>query len=446
MGKCKIDGCNSGKIAYYGNEYKKPIACSECRKKPENIDMVNVKDKRCIVCLKTRATIGYPDKPVSHCNEHRLEGMIGNKKKCVKCKKYSASFGLPDKSVSHCASCKTPEMESEKKKCIVCNKISAGFGLELGKITHCSSCKTPEMFNTRDKKCVVCNLVIPHYGYTSETHCFGCMEPDMKNVFGRMCIECGIRQPNYSFSKDEKPEYCGECKKPGMTLYYEQICFCGKKWPSFGINTKRTHCFECKTPEMMIIGAKRCIADGCNTHASNYVYKGFCLKCFIDAFPDSPLVRNQKTKELAVVEFIKKQFSDLQWIFDKRITGGTSKRRPDIFLHMGEFVLIIEIDENQHIKYCYDYEDTRLREIHEDVKNLPIILIKYNPDRYIDENHKKIKSCWTVNKETGIIAINDIDLWNERLELLRKKISYFINTNPIQELEVIELFYDKYDF
>jgi hypothetical protein len=68
----------------------------------------------------------------------------------------------------------------------------------------------------------------------------------------------------------------------------------------------------------------------------------------MNLFPDKPVSRNYKTKEYAVVEFVKIKFPDLSLISDKIITDGCSKRRPDLFLDLGNQILIIEIDENQH--------------------------------------------------------------------------------------------------
>ena len=52
-------------------------------------------------------------------------------------------------------------------------------------------------------------------------------------------------------------------------------------------------------------------------------------------------MRNYKTKELEVVNNIKKHFENYSWVFDKTIQDGCSKRRPDIFLDCGPHVLIV---------------------------------------------------------------------------------------------------------
>ena len=39
-------------------------------------------------------------------------------------------------------------------------------------------------------------------------------------------------------------------------------------------------------------------------------------------FPDKPVFRNYKTKEFAIVEFIKNKFSMYPWISDKTVIDG----------------------------------------------------------------------------------------------------------------------------
>jgi hypothetical protein len=67
---------------------------------------------------------------------------------------------------------------------------------------------------------------------------------------------------------------------------------------------------------------------------------------FVDFF--QVVFCNYKTKEYGVVEFIKNKFPNLSWIADKAISGGCSKKRPDLVLDSGHQIVIVEVDENQH--------------------------------------------------------------------------------------------------
>jgi len=70
----------------------------------------------------------------------------------------------------------------------------------------------------------------------------------------------------------------------------------------------------------------------------------------MNLFPNEKVSRNYKTKEITVSDYIKTEFPDIDWICDKTINNGCSKKRPDLLLDLGYQVLIIEIDENQHNK------------------------------------------------------------------------------------------------
>ena len=96
-------------------------------------------------------------------------------------------------------------------------------------------------------------------------------------------------------------------------------------------------------------------------------YKDLCLRCYIQIYPNEPITRNYKTKEHEVVSFIRNEFITHNWIADKRVNGGCSKRRPDLLLDLGHQVIIVEIDENQHIDYDSSCEDKRIMELSQDV-------------------------------------------------------------------------------
>ena len=49
----------------------------------------------------------------------------------------------------------------------------------------------------------------------------------------------------------------------------------------------------------------------------------------LDTIPEKPNAKNYKTKERNIVEYIKSEFPNLNWIEDKIIQNGCSRRRPD---------------------------------------------------------------------------------------------------------------------
>jgi hypothetical protein len=81
-------------------------------------------------------------------------------------------------------------------------------------------------------------------------------------------------------------------------------------------------------------------------------------------------------------------------------------------------------------------------ELSKDINHRTIIIIRFNPDSYIDGNGKKITSCWKSNY-LGIIQINKTkeNEWNERIKSLIAEIQYWIDNKTDKTIEIIELFY-----
>jgi hypothetical protein len=165
-------------------------------------------------------------------------------------------------------------------------------------------------------------------------------------------------------------------------------------------------------------------------------------------FPDKPVSQNYKTKEYAVVEYIKAKYPTFNWISDKIINGGCSKRRPDLLLDLLYQVIIVEIDENQHINYDCSCENKRVMQLSQDLGHRPIIFIRFNPDGY-NKNGTTITSCWGQNKK-GICVVKKTkkEEWSQRLKLLEDKIDYWITpeNQTNKTVEIIQLFYDDDEF
>jgi hypothetical protein len=154
--------------------------------------------------------------------------------------------------------------------------------------------------------------------------------------------------------------------------------------------------------------------------------------------------RNYKTKEYAVVEYVKTKFPNLPWIADKTVFGGCSKRRPDLLLDLLHQIIIIEVDENQHTDYDCSCENRRIMELSQDLAHRPIIFIRFNPDDYKKEG-THITSCWGKNKNgLCIVKKSKKDEWNDRLRVLETQIDYWLNCENTtnKTIETIQLFYD----
>jgi hypothetical protein len=198
------------------------------------------------------------------------------------------------------------------------------------------------------------------------------------------------------------------------------------------ICTPSSACTECK---MIYVNKKS-------------LYKPLCQGCFCNKYPDHEKSTLYKIKERYLQDELRLRFPniDINMVFDKEIEGGCSKKRPDVLIDLLLYSIIIECDEGQHKNY--ECENKRTMQLFEDLGNRPLILIRFNPDSYI-ENNKKIEGCFV-----PLITIEDIHKkkfyelnekeWKRRVDILEEVIRGKMSDDDIPEKEVeeIKLFYD----
>ena len=272
--------------------------------------------------------------------------------------------------------------------------------------------------------------------------------PDMVDLVHAICKHDNCKtQAGFGLEDDKKKIYCTKHKTPDMIDLSNARCKhenC-KTTAKFGLEAdkKKIYCSKHKTTDMVDLVHARCL-NNCPVKG-NRKYKGYCLFCFINLFPDEKVCRNYKTKEKYISDYIKEEFKKYNWICDKSIQGGCSRRRPDMFLELNEQIIIVEVDENQHINYDCSCENKRLMELSQDVGHKPIVFIRFNPDDYLD-NNINITSCWGSGKD-GILRIknNKEKEWKDRLNTLKQQIEYWIKSENTtnKTVEIIHLFYDK---
>jgi hypothetical protein len=300
--------------------------------------------------------------------------------------------------------------------------------------SHCihPNCKRQSIYNVPNEKARYCSI-----------H----KNKDMINVKRvskpKTCIYTNCKKnPKFNMPNKKGGLYCFEHKLNGMIDIKTKKCIHSecKKYPRFNNPNKKggLYCFEHKLKSMINVVERPCTTPLCSTLGLKK-YNGHCLYCYVHLFPFSPLSRNFKTKEASVVEFVKVTFPNCSWITDKRIQDGCSKRRPDIFLDLGDQVIIVEVDENQHMNYDCSCENKRLMELSQDVGHRPIVFIRFNPDSYISDE-KKVTSCWCLN-EIGLCIIKKKREWEQRLEALKQQIEYWMKERTTKMVEVIQLFY-----
>jgi len=348
----------------------------------------------------TNPCYNYEGKKPKFCSKHKKNGMVDVKScRCIhpNCKKRS-SYNIPTEKARYCSTHKTDEMINVKSTIKTCNF---------------PGCKTCPCFNMPDKNCGL---------YCNEHKLEG-----MIHVLVKRCLHTNCqKRANFNFP-DKKGLYCAEHKLEGMINVVEKTCIhpnCMKR-PSYNVpNKKRLYCKEHKLEGMVNVVERPCITPLCSSFGFKK-YEDHCLYCFVHLFPHSPHTRNYKTKEASVAEFVKTTFPQYTWIMDKRVQDGCSRRRPDLLLELGDQVLIVEVDENQHMDYDCSCENKRLMELSQDVGHRPLVFIRFNPDSYV-AGGRKVPSCWHLNKD-GLCVINHKPDWDIRLNALKQQIDYWIH-------------------
>lgn len=248
----------------------------------------------------------------------------------------------------------------------------------------------------------------------------------------------------YNFIYSNKPLFCFKHKLNNMVRFGISRCFniyCMKNALYNVPNSiKPLYCRIHKEYNMINIFATFCKTPFCDTQITDK-FKGYCSYCFMNVYPEDPYSINYKIKQKSVFDFLKNTFPTLPFIFDKKIRNGISYRKPDVFLDLNHQIIIIEIDEYQHIRYDLSCENKRLMEISLDTNHRPIIFIRFNPDEY-SFNNTKIPSCWKINKNGSCSLFNSND-WKKRLFILKNEILYWLNNISLKTILIKYLFFNE---
>lgn len=454
MGKCEFEKCT--KRCYFGfSNDKLAKFCAE-----HKLDgMVNVIDHLCetIGCEK-RAGFNYLGETKKRfCNEHRLENMVNvSNKRChsIDCTTFPI-YNLPDqKTGKYCLVHKIDGMVNVVSRnclhenCIIIPQYNF-TGMKKG--IYCSIHKLEGMIDVKHKRCEQdsCSLS-PSYCYITDTQPRYCSTHKLDGMIDTKhpkCIHLDCNKVPSFGTINGKPLYCLEHKPLDSFDVSHKLCeftncIIRPIYNYLGIKGGR-YCAEHKLYGMIDIHYTKCISEWCQDLGQYSKRDGYCMHCYIHLFPDKPVVRNYKTKERAVVEYVHNEFPNVSWISDRKIYDGCSRRRPDLFLDLGKHIIIVEIDENQHDQYDCSCENKRLMQISQDVGHRNIVFIRFNPDEYLDKNGSVIKSCWKLNKQ-GMICISSSNqnLWMKRLGVLKEQIQYWMDNSSDKMVEIVQLFYD----
>jgi hypothetical protein len=436
-----------GKFASFGIEKKVPLYCGGCKdKKVDSHIYTDVVSSYCVDCPhdnETRPSYGFESMgKKTHCKEHAVIYNTNNPKveqmvdlaheRCEDCFKRAESIHQKN------------EQDGDEYEYVKVPRASYAI-IGESKPRYCGTCQDIyiDVYDTH-KRCIKC---LENIGCSNVKSC-------------NLTIEQHNQLSRARFGLNKTEKYCKEHKEVGMCDSSKLCLHCTLR-PSFGkkgftpiVCLKCLHNRDEYKDELHLYfnhTKKNCITPLCDVSAK--FYAPYCLRCHV--FTYSVLTYNQKEldrvpkikfKESEVFKFLNDKFKDKFTIVnDKRIDNTCSYRRPDIYIDLGFRAIIVEIDEGEHVYYNKTCENRRVMELWKDSGHNNLVIIRFNPDEYTDENGQKHKSCWVKAKLGGTYNPREghIKKWKERLTKLAETVEYYSNENNIVDktVELVYLYY-----
>jgi len=379
------------------------------------------------------------DKRKSLCIECKGSQICAHNKRKSYCKECGGSaFCEHGKYKSSCRDCGGTDFCEHGKRKSSCKDCGGTDFCEHGKYKHnCRECGSSAFceHDKRKSQCRTCGgSAFCEHGKI-KSFCKDCKGSQICE-HDKVKSHCRVCQGSAFCVHDKIKRYCIECRGSAICEHNKQRSHCKVCLGSaFCEHKKRkTYCIDCR-------GSGLCKTQLCPT-IGNPKYNGYCLPCCVQIHPEIKVPNNYKTKENEVVDRIKESFPAFDWIADKKVQDGCSRRRPDLLLDMGTHIIIVEVDEHKHADYDCSCENKRLMELSQDLQHRPIVFIRFNPDEYTGQNGELVKSCWKLN-QLGVIQIvkSKQSEWEERIHALTEQIQYWIDTPTDKTVQIIELFY-----
>jgi hypothetical protein len=385
-------------------------------------------------CLLT-ASFGYKDGTGSQfCSQHKVFDMVNLLCKLCQCGKARPTYNYEGKYAKFCKECKEDEMINVNDKKCNCGKARPTFNYEGEKARYCCQCRKIDMINVSDKLCK-CGK-IPNFNYVGlkPEYCSQCKKQDMLDLVHARC-KCGKVQPSFNYNGLE-PKYCKDCKEDNMIMIRKRKCIkCNKKQATYNIEgSNAAYCNTCKTEDMINV-IDKCKNENC-IRSGNIKYKYYCTFCYQHLFPNDESTKNIriKTKENYVRDFLKDHNSE--FIHDIALWSGNCDcshiRRIDFRKLIGNTLLCVEVDENQHKRYKEKEEEIRYDDLFM-LHGGKFIFIRFNPDKF-----------------TNRLGTTKNPYMKRRMEYLENEINTQIerinNEKNIELLEIFYLFYDGFDY
>lgn len=380
-----------------------------------------------------------------------IENFYNQRKQCKSCI-LQAKRCEHDKIKQYCEDCGGVSLCShgkQKRKCIECGELK--HLCEHKKVKHlCSKCEGTGLCEHKKERsiCVDCKgsaVCIHDKVKYSCKDCKGsayCSHGKKKQY----CRDCSPQ--TYCIEHGKEIRYCKQCKGKGLCIHDVNKSDCKK----CSLETSKRFCEHKKKKKECPLCDPRCACIICKaifvTKKTQFYPQ--CQSCFCVLHPDHELSTLFKIKERYMRDELRTRLPEevINMRIDTTIDGGCSTRRPDILIDKLMYSIIIECDEEQHKNY--ECENKRTMQLFQDLGSRPLIIIRFNPDSYVDEGESKVQGCFkpciTENEQykKRFYDLNE-DEWKKRINILESVLREKLQevSFPNKELEVIHLFYDK---
>ncbi len=412
MAKCSAKGC-SVKNAVFA--YHKSDEFKYC-KAHSSEGMIDVKNKKCARpdCDSQPVFAYHKSDEFKYCKNHAAGDMID----------------VISKRCSHPGCDSQPVFAYHKSdEFKYCKNHAAGDMIDV-KNVKCSSpgCKSQSVFAYRKSD---------EFKYCKK-HAAG----DMIDVISKRCArsDCDSINPVFAYHKSDEFKYCKAHSVEGMIDVIHKRCShpdCeSRPYFAYRKSDEFKYCKAHSVEGMIDVKNKRCVSCGLFRAEKSKDY--MCSQCFMFNNPDHEFSRHYKTKELTFTRLLQQDLSEqgIECVLDSKISGGCSRRRPDVFIDMLTHVLIIEIDENQHLSYNESCEYVRTIELNEDIGHRPMYIIRLNPDSYKLDG-KSVRGCFNSKME-----LNKKE-FGRRYSTLLSTVLDLTATPPERLIDSIELFFTE---
>lgn len=381
------------------------------------------------------ASFGFKDgNGTQFCSKHKEPNMINLLCKLCECGKARPTYNYDGLKASFCKECRKDGMINVNDKMCECGKARPTFNYEGEKARYCSNCRKIGMINVKDKVCKCGKKPSFNYIGLDAEYCSQCKKTDMIDVTHTRC-KCGKVQPSFNY-KGLTPEYCKDCKEDNMIMLRKRKCItCNEHQATYNLfGLKAEYCNSCKKDEMINV-IDKCKNEQC-IRSGNIKYKYYCTFCYQHLFPNDEVTKNIriKTKENYVRDFLKE--INTEFIHDIPLWTGncdcSHRRRIDFRKLIGNTLLCIEVDENQHKRYEKKDEEIRYDDLFM-LHGGKFIFIRFNPDTFTNSLGTK-KNPYM--KRRMKYLENEINAQIERIN----------NDENKELLEISYLFYDGFDY